>query len=58
MWGLLRPYVAHAHLAGGEDAEVILGKVAEGVHVELHGLLLVAADGSGRRAGGRAGWQR
>lgn len=47
--------VAHAHLAGGEDAEVILGEVAEGVHVELHGLLLAAADGSGKRAGGLAG---
>lgn len=49
--------VAHAHLAGSEDAEVVLGEVAEGVHVELHGLLLAAADGR-RQAGGMAGWRR
>lgn len=34
-------YVTHAHLDGGEDAEVILGEVAERVHVKLHGLLLL-----------------
>ena len=37
-WG---SYVAHAHLNGGEDAEVVLGEVAQGVHVELHGVLLL-----------------
>lgn len=39
--------VAHAHLAGGEDAEVVLGEVAEGVDVELHSLVLAAAQGVG-----------
>jgi len=33
--------VAHAHLNGGEDAEVVPGEVAQGVHVELHGVLLL-----------------
>lgn len=37
----IRTYVTHAHLDGGEDAEVILGEVAERVHVKLHGLLLL-----------------
>jgi hypothetical protein len=37
-WG---SYVAHAHLDDGEDAEVILGEVAKGVHVKLHGVLLL-----------------
>lgn len=45
--------VAHAHLAGGEDAEVVLGEVAEGIHVELHVVLLAAAAGSGL-----PGWRR
>ena len=46
-WG---SYVAHAHLNGGEDAEVVLGEVAQGVHVKLHGvlpLLLKKLQGSG-----------
>ena len=37
-WG---SYVAHAHLDGGEDAEVVLGEVEKGVHVKLHGVLLL-----------------
>jgi hypothetical protein len=34
-------YVAHAHLDGGEDAEVLLGEVAKCVHVKLHRLFLL-----------------
>ena len=52
-WG---SYVAHAHLNGGEDAEVVLGEVAQGVHVELHGvlpLLLQPAEATGQWGGGR-----
>lgn len=37
-WG---SYVAHAHLDGGEDAEVVLGEVAKGIHVKLHSVLLL-----------------
>lgn len=50
--------VAHAHLAGGEDAEVVLGEVAERVHVELHGALLPRSGGGECPAGWLAGWRR
>ena len=44
-WG---SYVAHAHLDGGEDAEVVLGEVAKGVHVKLHGVLLLLPAAAAR----------
>jgi hypothetical protein len=39
-WG---SYIAHAHLNSGEDAEVVLREVAKGVHIKLHGVLLLLA---------------
>lgn len=44
-WGFT--YIAHAHLNGSEDPEIIFGKVSQNVNIQLHRyllLLLMVAD--------------